>query len=257
MGVYTVKGVAKLSGVSVRALHHYDEIGLLKPACVGANGYRYYGRDELLRLQQILFHRELGFSLEEIGQVLGAAGFDRVAALRAHRQRLMGEVRRYRRLLRTLDATLAALEGHKNMSDKAIYRGFSPEKQAEYEAWLVSRLGGNVRARIEEAKAKVKDWNEADFDRHLAEAQAIEAELARAMAEGVPADAPAVGELIGRLHAWVGRGWNRTPGREAFIGLAKLYQEHPDFRSRYEGRAAGLTDYLVAAIRAFAERELA
>ena len=87
MGDYTVKQVAKLSGVSIRTLHHYDEIGLLKPARVGANGYRYYGRDELLRLQQILFHRELGFALDEIQKLLGAADFDRKAALRAHRER--------------------------------------------------------------------------------------------------------------------------------------------------------------------------
>ena len=79
---HTVKQVARLSGVSVRTLHHYDEIGLLKPACVGANGYRYYGREELLRLQQILFHRELGFSLEEIGRTLDAKGFDKATYAR-------------------------------------------------------------------------------------------------------------------------------------------------------------------------------
>jgi DNA-binding transcriptional MerR regulator len=128
MSVYMVKEVAKLSRVSVRALHHYDEIGLLKPAFVGPNGYRYYGRDELLRLQQILFHRELGFPLEEIQKVLGAPDFDRIAALRAHRERLVGEVRRYRKLVRTLDATLTALEGDTDMDDKAMYRGFSPKK---------------------------------------------------------------------------------------------------------------------------------
>ena len=159
MSVYTVKEVAKLSDVSVRALHHYDEIGLLKPAYVGANGYRYYGRDELLRLQQILFHRELGFPLDEIRQVLSTPNFDRVAALRAHRERLMEEVRRYRRLVRTLDATLAALEGDTDMDDKAMYRGFSPEKQAQHEAWLVTRFGGNVRARIEQAKTRMKGWS--------------------------------------------------------------------------------------------------
>src|SRR5215472_17028916 len=130
MGDYTVKQVAKLSGVSIRTLHHYDEIGLLKPARVGANGYRYYGRDELLRLQQILLHRELGFALDDIRQVLGAAEFDRKAALRAHRERLVGEMARYRRLVETLDATLAALEGKTEMNDKILYHGFSPEKQA-------------------------------------------------------------------------------------------------------------------------------
>lgn len=75
MGDYMVKQVAKLSGVSVRTLHHYHEIGLLKPARVGANRYRYYGRDELLWLQQILFHRELGFALDEIRKVSPASGF--------------------------------------------------------------------------------------------------------------------------------------------------------------------------------------
>ncbi|HEX7946887.1 MAG TPA: MerR family transcriptional regulator, partial [Phenylobacterium sp.] len=140
MGGYTVKQVAKLSGVSVRALHHYDEIGLLKPDAVGANGYRYYGRDELLRLQQILFHRELGFPLDEIKQVLDAPGFDRVAALKAQRARLEAETKRYRALVRTIDTTLAALQGATTMEDKAMYRGFDPKKQAEHEAELVGRF---------------------------------------------------------------------------------------------------------------------
>src|ERR1700712_6036430 len=142
---YTVKEVAKLSGVSVRALHHYDEIGLLKPACVGANGYRYYGREELLRLQQILFHRELGLSLEEVGRVLDAKGFDKVAALRAHRAKLEAETKRYRQLMRTIDDTLAALEGDAKMEDKAMYRGFDPEKQAGYEQELVEKHGGPMQ----------------------------------------------------------------------------------------------------------------
>ncbi len=259
MSVYTVKEVAKLSGVSVRALHHYDEIGLLKPACVGANGYRYYGRDELLRLQQILFHRELGFPLQEIRQVLSAPNFDRVAALRAHRERLMEDIQRYRRLVRTLDATLAAIEGDTDMDDNLIYRGFTPEKQAEHEAWLVAHLGGEVQAQIDEAKTRIrmKGWSQSDFDRYLAEVEPIELALAQALTEGRAANSPDVGELIRRLHSWIGRGWNDPPSREGFIRLARLYQEHPNFRARYESRAAGLTDYLAKAISAFSERELA
>ena len=95
MSDYTVKHVAKLPGVSVRTLHHYDGIGLLKPGTVGANGYRYYGRDELLRLQQILFHRELGFPLAEIARVLDAPDLDRAAALRRHRERLESETTKW------------------------------------------------------------------------------------------------------------------------------------------------------------------
>jgi|SRR5579864_8011858 len=257
MGVYTVKQVARLSGVSIRTLHHYDEIGLLKPACIGANGYRYYGRDELLRLQQILFHRELGFALDEIQKVLGATDFDRKAALRAHRKRLVSEIERHRRLVQTLDATLAALEGKADMNDKILYRGFSPEKQQQYEAWLVDRFGRQVQTRIDAAKAQVKGWSQADFDRHMAEAETIEIALAQAMADGLPPDSKDVGALIGRLHGWVGRGWNSPPGRNAFTRLADVYADHPDFRARYEGRRAGLTDYLVKAIKTYAERELA
>ncbi len=254
---HTVKQVARLSGVSVRTLHHYDEVGLLKPACVGANGYRYYGRDELLRLQQILFHRELGFSLEEIGRVLGAADFDRTAALKAHRAKLAADVARYRRLIRTIDDTLAALEGETTMDDKAMYEGFDPETQARHEAWLVDHLGPKVQDHIDHAKAAMKGWPKADFARQAAEIEAIEADYAAAMAQGLPADSAAVAAIARRQHAWVGRSWNRPPSAQAFTGLTRIFAENPDFRARYEGRAAGLTDYIVAAMQAFAARELA
>ena len=92
MGTYTVKQLARLSGVSVRTLHHYDEIGLLRPALIGENRYRYYGREELLRLQDILFHRELGVPLQEIGKLLALQRSDRVAILREHRERLAERV---------------------------------------------------------------------------------------------------------------------------------------------------------------------
>lgn len=256
MSVFTVSEVARFSGVSVRALHHYDEIGLLKPGHVGENGYRYYGRDELLRLQQILFHRELGFPLDQIRQVLDEPGFDRIAALKGHRERLMAEARRYRALVKTLDATLAQFEGETDVNETAMFRGFDPKKQAEHEAWLVERYGDQMQARIDEAKDGMKAWKQSDFDRAQAEVEVIEAEMAQAMAQGLPADGEAVRAIARRLHGWVGRSWNRTPTRDAFCGLAELYESNPGFRERYEGRAKGLTDYLAQAIRSFAEAEL-
>ncbi|HET6970757.1 MAG TPA: MerR family transcriptional regulator [Phenylobacterium sp.] len=253
---YTVKQVAKLSGVSVRALHHYDEVGLLKPACVGPNGYRYYGKDELLRLQQILFHRELGFPLDEIRQVLDAPDFDRLAALRRHRERLATEAKRYRALVATIDQTLAALQGAAKMDDKAMYRGFDPKKQAEHEAWLVERLGERVKPVIAAAQDRVKGMTQAEFDGLMREVEAIEAEMAAAMAQGLPADSAAALAIVRRHHAWVGKSWNALPSAERYVGLAAVYAEHPEFRARYEDRAAGLTEYLGAAMRAFAAAEL-
>src|SRR3954465_3625037 len=96
---YTVKQVAALSGVSVRTLHFYDETGLLKPAYVGVNGYRFYEEPQLLLLQQILFYRELGLELKQIKEVLGRADFERVAALEAHRQQLHQSLARTRQLI--------------------------------------------------------------------------------------------------------------------------------------------------------------
>jgi DNA-binding transcriptional MerR regulator len=253
---YTVKQVAKLSGVSVRALHHYDEIGLLKPDSVGANGYRYYGKDELLRLQQILFHRELGFSLEEIRQVLDAKDFDRVAALRAHRGRLDAESKRYRRLVRTIDETLAALQGATTMDDKAMYKGFDPEKQAAHEAWLTERFGDQVKPVIEASRARFQGMAPAQVAQTMADAEAIEAEFADALKAGLPADSEAVLGITRRHAAWVGASWNMAPTAERYRGLGQLFLDHPEFRARYEGRAPGLTEYLAEAMRVFAEREL-
>lgn len=257
MSAYTVSEVAKLSGVSVRALHHYDEIGLLKPGHVGENGYRYYGQDQLLRLQQILFHRELGFGLEAIGRILDDPGFDHATALRAHRTALLAEAQRYRRLVRTLDQTLAAIEGQGDMNDKTIFRGFSPEKQAAHEAWLTDRFGEGVQAQIEGSKQRLHALSQGQFDALVAEVETLETEIAGAMAKGLPADSAAVSALVGCHHTWIGRAWNRVPTAEAYRNLALIYEDNPDFRARYEGRAAGFTEYLVTAMRAYAERELA
>jgi DNA-binding transcriptional MerR regulator len=255
---HTVMQVARLSGVSVRTLHHYDEVGLLKPACVGANGYRYYGREQLLRLQQILFHRELGFSLEEIGRVLDAGGFDRVAALKAHRTKLEAERKRYAKLIRTIDVTLAALEGETTMDDKAMWRGFDPELQAKYEERLVERLGDGVKTEIAASHARQKDWKQADFDRMQDEWVAIGQGVAAAMRDGLPPDSEAVGAFMRRLCAWLTIHWGKPPVRASLIGLGQLYESDPDFRSRLEGElGAGFPEYISTAMRLFAERELA
>lgn len=254
---WTVKQVAKLSGVSVRTLHHYDDVGLLKPACVGANGYRYYGREELLRLQQVLFHRELGLSLDEIARVLDAPDFDRAQALREHRARLQADVRRRRELIRTIDETLAALEGDATMNEQAMYRGFDPETQAKYEAWVVERYGAAAQTGIDAVKDMQKDWKQSDFDAAQAEVAEIEAAFAQSLAAGLPADVEAVQALARRHCAWLARQWPHPVSRAAYEGLAHLYGEHPDFRARYEAQAAGLTEYLQAAMWAYAARALA
>ncbi len=256
MKLYTVKEVAKLSGVTVRTLHHYDQVGLLKPAQVGENGYRYYGREELLRLQQILFHRELELPLEAIADVLDRPDFDRLDALKRQRRTLSQKAARYRKLIQTLDRTLAALEGEAQMKDEDLYKGFEPEKQPEYEAYLVDRFGDKARTSIDASKAALKGWSKGDWERSSREYAGVEAGLGKALADGVPATSEAVQALIRRHHAWVAVMWNKRPSREAYAGLGQLYSDHPDFRARYEAVQPGLTEYLVGAMQSFAETEL-
>jgi DNA-binding transcriptional MerR regulator len=121
---YTVRRVAGLSGVSVRTLHFYDELGLLKPAYVNANGYRYYEEPQLLTLQQILFYRELGFELKEIRKILTRADFERAAALESHRSVLQQNLARTQALIATIDKTIKHVKGKKKMSSEEMFAGF-------------------------------------------------------------------------------------------------------------------------------------
>jgi DNA-binding transcriptional MerR regulator/quercetin dioxygenase-like cupin family protein len=122
---YTVKQVAKMSGVSVRALHFYDETGLLEPAYLGANGYRFYEEPQLLRLQQILFYRELGLGLKQIKTILGRRDFEIAAALQSHRKVLKKSLVQTLRLIETIDKTIQHLKGNKTMKTQEMFIGFS------------------------------------------------------------------------------------------------------------------------------------
>src|SRR5512143_1812449 len=127
--MFTVKQLSKLAGVTPRMLHHYDAIGLLKPSRVGENGYRYYGEQSLLRLQQILFYRELGLPLEEIRTIVGRHDFDVLGALHGHKEALQGQVKRLNRLIQTVEHTIQYLRGERIMSEKGLFEGFSEEER--------------------------------------------------------------------------------------------------------------------------------
>lgn len=254
MNMLTVKQVAKVSGASVRALHHYDEIGLLKPAHKGPNRYRYYGEGELLRLQQILIHRELDIPLSEIAAILDAPGFDRLATLQQQRNKLEAEAKRYAQLVRTIDRTIASLKGDRAMRSAELYKGISAAKQAEYEKWLVEKYGGDMPERIETSRTKFAGLSEADKQNLQDDLQSLETAWVEAMEAGVPAESAALDPLLGRFHDWVSYMWGRPCPAEALIGLADLHLSHPDFVSRYETLGKGFSDYHAAAMKAYAKR---
>jgi DNA-binding transcriptional MerR regulator len=255
MKTYTVNQLAQLAGISVRALHHYDEIGLLKPAFTGDNRYRYYGEEELLRLQQILIHREIDIPLAEIGAILDAPGFDRVVTLQQQRERLRSQAERYARMVKTIDRTIARLKGDRAMKDADLYSGVvSPEKQAEYEAWLAERYGAGTEAQIERSRKAMSAMSKAEMAAAMAELEAVEQGLAEGLRRGIPPQAMSLAPMIDRHRAWVAQSWGEECGPQAYAGLADIYA-HPDFRARYEAIEPGFADYLIRAMRSWAKRQ--
>ena len=249
MSQYTVKQIAEAAGVSVRSMHHYHEIGLLVPRYIGANGYRYYGEAELLRLQQILLYRGFGLSLAEVRKVLDAPDFDTLEALQQHKARLEAEAKRLPKLIRTLARTIETLQGGKTMQIDTLYQAFSPEKQRRYEAELMQGNPG-MPAHIARSKAAIAQNPEAQ----MRKLQDIEASIIANMQAGLAADATENTALIARHRAWVGTMWGRVCSPEAHAGLAQMYEAHPDFNQRYEALAKGFTAYICAAIRANSRR---
>ncbi len=258
MKALTVRQLAAISGVTVRTLHHYDEVGLLHPASVGANGYRYYGREQLIRLQRILFHRELGVPLSEIAELLDLEGENQIAVLEQHREKLAAERERYGTLIETINRTIADLKGERPMANADLYKGFSPEKQAGYEAWLIERYGEPMRVGIAGAKAALAKMSPADqkaalesLGKELAE---VEQALAGALRNGVDPGSEGVDLLIGRHRAWVAAMWSRPCSAARYSGLADLYLAHPDFVARYESIEKGFTEYLTRAMKLHAQK---
>lgn len=250
----TVRQLAAISGVTVRTLHHYDEIGLLAPAYVGANGYRFYGRPEMLRLQRILFHRELGVPLKEIAGLLALEGEDQVGILLRHRDKLEAERERFRVLIDTIDRTVADIKGETHMANADLYKGFSEEKQAGYEAWLIERYGDSMKADIARSRHAMAKMSEAEQLAMMDTLRDIETALVEAMTRGLDPASDAVDRVIQRHRAWIAAAWDKPCPPAAYTGLADLYLSHPDFVQRYETLGPGFAAWLTTAMKAHADK---
>jgi DNA-binding transcriptional MerR regulator len=250
---YTVSQLAKMAGVTVRTLHHYDQIGLLAPAgrtesgSGRSAGYRLYGEAELLRLQQILFFRELDMPLSEVRRVLGDTEFDQVAALAHHRQMLQGRMKRLARLLNTIDRTIDKLTGDDmTLTDKELYEGFTTEQIERYKREAREMYDP---ALVAESERRVKGMSREQWQAVQAEGGEVTTGIA-ALMDRDPGEAE-VQALVARHHTWIE---NFYPcSAEIYRGLAKGYVEHPEFRAFYEKVQPGLADYLSAAMNIYAD----
>lgn len=251
---YTVKTLAAMSGVSVRTLHWYDEVGLLKPSYHGANGYRYYEEAQLLMLQQILFYRELGFELKQIKRILGRSDFDKMAALESHRKLLRKNLTRTRQLIVTIEKTIGHLKGTTKMKAQEMFAGFSPEQQAKHEDYLVSRFGDGMKESIAESKQKVKNWTKADWEKSGAAFEGICTDLVALMKRGLPGESREVQRVVRRHYEWLKQFW--TPTGESYAGHSRIVADS-ELRKAYEAYDARLPEFMAAAMKLFAEKELA
>ena len=250
MKIYTVSRLAKLAGVSVRTLHHYDETGLLKPSFRSDSGYRQYQREDLLRLQQILFYRELDFTLNEIKGILDDPEYDEVQALVNHRQSIEQRIKRLSNLLTTIDKTISHYrEDAMTLTDEELYEGFSKEQIERYNKEVDEMFGpGTVKASRERiGKLTKKQWQEVKK-----EGEVINLEMAELM--DLPPESPDVQKLIKRHYTWIENFW--TPNAESYKGLGRGYVENPEFREFYDKYKPGLADFLSAAMEYYAEKNL-
>ena len=247
---YTIKQLADMVGVSVRTLHHYDAIGLLKPSARTAAEYRLYGEAELLRLQQILFFKDLALQLEEIRAILDNPGFDEVAALHAHRQHVQQELGRLTRLLGTIDKTIHRLtEDDMTMTDEELYEGFTPEQRERYQREAREMYDP---AMVAESERRLRKLSKVQWQAVKDEGDALTRTLA-ALITRDPAD-PEVQAAIARHYAWVEQFY--PVSAEMYRGLGQLYTDHPEFRATYERYAPNLADFMRAAMEVYADRNL-
>lgn len=249
---YTVDKLAKLAGVSSRALRYYDELGILKPARINSSGYRIYGAKEVDRLQQILFYRELGVPLDTIKSIVAHPEFDGVAALKAHREELLDRRSRLDALIANVDKTIAVNEGRiAEMSDNEKFEGFKQklidDNEKQYGREVREKYGDEA---VDRANAKVRGMTEAQHEEVTRLSEELAATLADAFRTGDPA-----GELAqhaAELHKrWLMFYWSEY-SPEAHAGLAQMYVDDERFAAYYDKEQPGTAAFLRDAIRIFA-----
>jgi DNA-binding transcriptional MerR regulator len=246
---YTVKSVAKLAGVSVRTLHHYDAIGLLRPAALSEAGYRHYSEADLERLQQILFFRELEFSLQEIKQILERPDFDRREALLTHRKLLMEKQNRLQAILQSVDQTLDAMERGEEMEKEAMFEVFNDPKLKEYQEEARQRWGGSDA--YAESERRTRGYSKQDWMAIKEEMGAVTTGIASVM--GQDPGSPEVQEKVGAWFDLINqRFYTCTP--EIFRGLGEMYVADPRFTATYENVKPGLAEFLRDAMGIYADR---
>ncbi len=236
-----IRELAELTGVSVRTLHYYDEIGLLKPARVDkTTGYRYYDETSLLRMQEILFYRELDFSLKNIAEILSSPHYDKNMALKQQKHLLTLKKERLERLICAVDD---AMKGENVMS------AFDNRDFEQYKAEAKQRWGNTDAYREYEEKAKVQSKNS---QQAAADGMnAIFAEFAQCMKNGEAADSAAAQALVKKLQQHITDNFY-TCTKAILAGLGQMYVQDERFQKNIDKHDIGTAAFVSAAIANYA-----
>ena len=247
---YSIKELSKLAAVSTRTLRYYDEIGLLTPERTNRNGYRVYSQKEVDLLQQILFYRELEVQLDEIKNIIGSPGYDAMAAMQEHLERLEAKKEQISQLIVNVKKTIAASKGEMIMSDQEKFEGFKKKTIEDNE----KKYGEEIRAKygdevVDASNAKMMQMTEDQYASVEALSKQINETLKLAFEQGDPS-----GELaqqVCALHrAWLAYYWP-SYSKEAHLGLGQMYVEDPRFKSYYDTIKDGCAAFLYEALKIY------
>ncbi|MCY9703351.1 MerR family transcriptional regulator [Paenibacillus alvei] len=242
-----VKEVADITGISVRTLHHYDEIGLLTPAHITEAGYRQYSEDDLALLQQILFFRELDFPLKQIKEIIYSPNFNQAEALELHRSMLLEKRRQLDVMLETLDRTIRHMKGEIEMTNKEKFQGFdfshNPYEQEARERW-----GSKA---VDEANAKISSMTMEQQSSLSEKMNAIYTRLA-----ALRNSAPESEEAQAGIKEWfdfLNSMGKYTP--EAFKGLGQMYVDDERFTKNIDKFGEGLAAFMRDTMAVFVDKQ--
>ncbi len=244
---YTIQKLAVIAGISTRTLRYYDEIGILKPARINSSGYRIYGCAEVDRLQQILFYRELGVSLDSIKEIITSPSFDGVKALKEHREKLLEKRKQLDLLIANVDKTLAQTEGGIRMADKEKFEGFKQkiidDNEKEFGKEIRDKYGDDT---INKSNNRIKNMSQEEYDAVVSLGEQLMDVLHEAFRNGNPASP--IAQRAADLHKqWLTYFWSGY-SKEAHAGLAQMYVEDERFRAYYDKKQPGTAAFLRDAI---------
>lgn len=244
--MYKVKEVAELTGVTVRTLHHYDRIGLLKPEAVSAAGYRFYSEENLERLQQIIVFREMDFSLQEIKEIIERPEFNRKENLKKHKELLLAKKKRLEKMIETIERTIDSIEGGYRMAGKDMFKGFSmkeiEEHQKKYSEEAKEKYGKEM---VENVEKKVAGYSTEDWSGIQSKTDEIYKRLVAGMDKGP--EAPEVQQAIADWRQFITDHYYDCT-LDIFRGLGDLYVDDPRFTKNIDKYQQGLAAFFREAI---------